>query len=839
MIVSKNSFWNDPDYQNAICRCTDIAHEDYKFTDLALQKTEITLNDLRIGIQKKLEPIWNKTNGNATAETAKEVAKQLQTTKQSLEGEIAKKIDSVRESLDAKQRALNHFSIAFMGKTKTGKSTLHAIMTEEGWDAIGVGSQRTTRSNGVYEWNNLRMIDTPGIGAPGGETDEEIAQSVIQESDVICYVVTNDSIQEAEFQFLRMLKDNAKPLIILLNVHKNFRDSRRGSYELERFLKNPDQLFAMDGSSGLSGHIERIRGYAQKYYGNDYFEIVPVMLLAAQLCYEAEHQHHKDELFNASRMQNFYDEIRLSLVEHGPIRQSQTLLASTVGDIEKPYQWVAEQAKNYRTLTDTLKNKRENIRKNIQKSANDACESLQYQIISVFQDALNTIPSFAEDYWNHSESSLKQGWEEQLKNIRFEKRLSTTYQDTVKIFSKEVRESLEEVGKELQIIAQLGGMTFSFNKQDSDDERNFFRIGGGILAVAGALMAFVPPLAAVGLVIGIVGGVISFLGGFFKSKDQKRREAVENISSSLRTQLNNQKQTTLSQALEHFHRTCEDVTKNVDIYFKDLIESLDAIAQQLNSAESQLDKILNNLNRAYAKRLVDLCCNKYEKLTQNCIDAVIANVTIDSKGSINIATKTMLDLKINNDEIQRIIQQVVTFEAPQKLTEEKIHKLGESAMKTLFDAIVKFFEKDNWNFNEVEPGKSLRLKVDLENSSYTCYAIADDEDKHFIFYSISPVRIPKNKYLIVAEFLAMANYGLILGNFEMDFRDGEIRFKTSIVVDKELHDSVIKKLVYINLSTIDDYFPGFMKIIYGEMSAEQAINQIEQEEEYNYSSSNN
>lgn len=30
---------------------------------------------------------------------------------------------------------------------------------------------------------------------------------------------------------------------------------------------------------------------------------------------------------------------------------------------------------------------------------------------------------------------------------------------------------------------------------------------------------------------------------------------------------------------------------------------------------------------------------------------------------------------------------------------------------------------------------------------------------------------------------------------------------------------------------IDDYFPGFMKIVYGEISAEQAIAQIEQEEE--------
>jgi hypothetical protein len=89
--------------------------------------------------------------------------------------------------------------------------------------------------------------------------------------------VTNDSIQGTEFKFLQLLKDKAKPLIVLLNVKNNLRDSRR----LEYFLKDPDKLFAMDGQSGLDGSIKRIRRYAKENYANDYFDIVPVLLLAA------------------------------------------------------------------------------------------------------------------------------------------------------------------------------------------------------------------------------------------------------------------------------------------------------------------------------------------------------------------------------------------------------------------------------------------------------------------------------------------------------------------------------------------------------------------------------
>ncbi|MCU0536612.1 MAG: 50S ribosome-binding GTPase [Hydrococcus sp. Prado102] len=236
-----------PEYDKAIEQCAKIAKEDYKFAELALNKTESELSNLANNLKQTIEQIQHKNSNNAKANTAKEVANQLESSREWLKAEIVRELENVRESLHAKQRALKHFSISFMGKTKAGKSTLHAIITGEGWNAIGVGKQRTTRLNRVYEWKNIRIVDTPGIGAPGGESDEEIARNVIDESDVICYVVTNDSIQETEFQFMKLLKEKAKPLIILLNVKYNLRDPRR----LEHFLNNPDKLFAMDGNISL------------------------------------------------------------------------------------------------------------------------------------------------------------------------------------------------------------------------------------------------------------------------------------------------------------------------------------------------------------------------------------------------------------------------------------------------------------------------------------------------------------------------------------------------------------------------------------------------------------
>jgi uncharacterized tellurite resistance protein B-like protein/GTP-binding protein EngB required for normal cell division len=646
-----------PEYDDAIRQCAAIAKEDYKFAEVALKGAGSALTNLGRNIQRAIEEIQHKTTGKGQATTAKEVAKQLENTRKALTAEIIKEIESVRESLNAKQRALNHFSIAFMGKTKAGKSTLHAIITGGGWDAIGVGKQRTTRFNRVYEWKNIRIIDTPGIGAPGGKTDEEIAQSVIEESDVICYVVTNDSIQETEFGFLQVLKEKAKPLIILLNVKNNLRDSRR----LEHFLKDPDKLFAMDGKSGLGGHIERIHRYAKQHYANDYFDVVPVLLLAAQMSREPAHKERKDKLFKASRIQAFLDSIRVSLVEHGVIRRSQTLLGSTVGAIDHPYKWVTQQAEIYKELTDTLKKKRETIQKQINTAAKDNQETLLQQIEAVFQDALNAIPSFAEDHWNSHQFSLKLGWEQKLKAIRFDERLKTVYEETSKKFNKDVQEALEEIGNELQLIAQLGSGNFSFTQQDSNNFRDLLRIGGSLLGVAAAIVTiFAPP---VGAVMGIAAMVVGGFAGLIKSKEQKRREAVHNISSSLTVQLSNHQQTTLQQAQGDFGKYCDSVAVNINTYFEELIAGIEVIASQLEVAKKKLDGTANYLNRAYAKRIIDWCTEQHESLTDEGINRTIAKVKRDFGRNMSIQTKSKFQLRKSQDDIKRVLQENVSIQS--------------------------------------------------------------------------------------------------------------------------------------------------------------------------------
>ncbi|HBE57921.1 MAG TPA: hypothetical protein DDW56_10440 [Cyanobacteria bacterium UBA11366] len=58
-----------------------------------------------------------------------------------------------------------------------------------------------------------------------------------------------------------------------------------------------------------------------------------------------------------------------------------------------------------------------------------------------------------------------------------------------------------------------------------------------------------------------------------------------------------------------------------------------------------------------------------------------------------------------------------------------------------------------------------------------------EKEKQFIFYSVCPERVPKTKRRVLGEFLLRINYQQILGSFDLDFSDGEVRYKTSMSIN--------------------------------------------------------
>lgn len=149
-------------------------------------------------------------------------------------------------------------------------------------------------------------------------------------------------------------------------------------------------------------------------------------------------------------------------------------------------------------------------------------------------------------------------------------------------------------------------------------------------------------------------------------------------------------------------------------------------------------------------------------------------------------------------------------------------------MTGLFSALIDYMEEEDWKYEILEGETIIRFHFKGSAGRLLCYGEVDEEKCWLIFYSYMPVNAPPEKMTQAAEFVTRANRGMRIGNFELDFDDGEIRYKTSIDVEGgELSSKMIDNLLRANLSTINRYFGGLMELIYGDKPASEVIKRIE------------
>ena len=149
----------------------------------------------------------------------------------------------------------------------------------------------------------------------------------------------------------------------------------------------------------------------------------------------------------------------------------------------------------------------------------------------------------------------------------------------------------------------------------------------------------------------------------------------------------------------------------------------------------------------------------------------------------------------------------------------------------IFQAVMSFFDEDGWPYEQIEDEEILRLEYEGENGKWRCYANVVEERQRFLFLSSLANYVPKLMRLEASEYLTRANFGMEVGNFEMDFSDGTVRYRTSVDVEGgELTPVMIKNLVYVNIAVMDQYLPGLAKVVKDGLEPEKAITEVEEEE---------
>ena len=149
-------------------------------------------------------------------------------------------------------------------------------------------------------------------------------------------------------------------------------------------------------------------------------------------------------------------------------------------------------------------------------------------------------------------------------------------------------------------------------------------------------------------------------------------------------------------------------------------------------------------------------------------------------------------------------------------------------MGTLLDVVTAFLDGQSWPYETVKDGRVVRFPFAGDSEEWQVFVEAREQYFQVVVYSVAPFNIPEEHRLPAAEYLTRANYGLIIGNFELDMEDGEVRFKTSIDVEgAALASAMVRQLVFSNLRAMNQYLPGLAAVVEGKSSAKQIVSRVE------------
>jgi hypothetical protein len=139
-------------------------------------------------------------------------------------------------------------------------------------------------------------------------------------------------------------------------------------------------------------------------------------------------------------------------------------------------------------------------------------------------------------------------------------------------------------------------------------------------------------------------------------------------------------------------------------------------------------------------------------------------------------------------------------------------------------AVTSFFADAQWSANW--EGQTVHALYQGKNGLWSC--IGHVHERRFVFYSVAMLEVDGQHAAAVAEYITRANDGMVIGNLELSWDSGQVRCRTSIDVDGgELTEAMVRRLVEINVLTMDRYLPGLVDVALGDREPREAIDAAE------------
>lgn len=145
----------------------------------------------------------------------------------------------------------------------------------------------------------------------------------------------------------------------------------------------------------------------------------------------------------------------------------------------------------------------------------------------------------------------------------------------------------------------------------------------------------------------------------------------------------------------------------------------------------------------------------------------------------------------------------------------------------LMSIVVAALAERGWQHSVRGEGWRTAL-VQGPHTSYELQFRADDAMQLLVTYCVLPMRVPPALRGAMCETIARANHGLLLGAFELDLSDGELRFKNSVDVEgSALVPLMVHNMIAASLFACDRYYPAIAKVLYAGARPADAVAEVE------------
>ena len=570
--------------------CALVARRELRFARQALHDAEKATRDLERSVEELIK---------GQAATAKDAATSLEQLRQRLTQLVDDRVVAATDTLSRKKKRLSKFTVTLFGRTMAGKSTLREALTGGDGSSIGKGGQRTTRDLREYRWQGLHLVDTPGIAAYRGKHDQELAVSVLDETDLVLFLTSSDGIQEDAFKGLAKLREQNKPVIFVLNMK---RDLTKPVF-MRRFLRDPKTVF---GGEYIDGHRRRIAFLAERCLGMPFSQIVPIHAQAAFLATRPKHEAHAAALRRSSRMEDLLTAILSEIRTRGTVLRIRTIIDGTWHALSPLSALIEAEEGTLRDASSRIGQKWNEFDEWLSKLLNGLSQRIEAHVAETVAPLRASISRFVED--NIERSDVRDRWTTHVGAFEIPMKL----EDFRKRVLSDIGERLDELGRDYEIDTTIL-QDFSVPGPDACDPADYRKWLRRTSAASAALAG----VAAVGAWIGSTNfwnpvgwfaGAVSLvalgLSWFFGKREKQVAEGRRVATGNLQQQVDELAKRVIADqekwANDELHQGILVAARGST---SALVGALSGLANELRQTRHRIDAALD----ALAVRLVTQC----------------------------------------------------------------------------------------------------------------------------------------------------------------------------------------------------------------------------------------